>query len=171
MLKWNPRRQEQLHRKVFSFALTTQIVLKIQKMKQNYNSAIWKEKEQDATKVYFRVTETDFFIIDEQTAHDNALTKIALSHAVQSHHLQHDKSKRGKNMTHNKCLSSHENRQTTVIKENNIAHPNTQKTKSLNSSIICYKCDKPGDIAPNSPNPKNHFKKITSKCRPRIFFK
>jgi hypothetical protein len=33
--------------------------------------------------------EKKFFSMDEQTAHDNALTRIALCHAAQSHHLQH----------------------------------------------------------------------------------
>jgi hypothetical protein len=51
------------------------------------------EREQDPTKFSLEHLEKKFFTMDEQTARDNALTRIALGHAANTKRLQHDKSK------------------------------------------------------------------------------
>ncbi len=54
------------------------------------------EREQDSKKFTLAQLEKKFFSMDKQTARDNALTRIALGHAAQSHRLQHGTLKRGK---------------------------------------------------------------------------
>jgi hypothetical protein len=51
------------------------------------------EHETDSKKFTLGQLEKKFFTVVEQTARDNALTRIALSSAAQSHHLLNDKSR------------------------------------------------------------------------------
>jgi hypothetical protein len=51
------------------------------------------EREQNPMKFTLEHLEKKFFTMDEQTARDNALTRIALGHAANSKRLQHEKSK------------------------------------------------------------------------------
>ncbi len=59
------------------------------------------EREQDPGKYTLEQLEKNFFGMDEQSARDSALTRIALGHAAQSHRLHHFNSKRGRLNTSN----------------------------------------------------------------------
>lgn len=80
--------------------------------------------------------------MDEQSARNKALTKIALGHAANS-------LKRGKQQSMGWSKGNHRNKQ----QNKNTANANATTTSS-GKSIICYNCGEPGHISPNCPNPK-----------------
>jgi len=85
--------------------------------------------------------------MDEQTARDNALTRIALGHAANSKRFQHEKS-REKNLNSRKKSDLQNHRHLKSSDESaHVANPSHRK-------IICYNCGKEGHIAPDCKAPK-----------------
>jgi hypothetical protein len=109
------------------------------------------KREQNLTKFTLEHLEKKFFMMDEQTARDNALTRIALGHAANSKRLQHKKSKE-KNSNHRKKSDNRNNRHSKSSDES--AHA----ASSSHRKIICYNCGKEGHIAPDCKAPKKDKK-------------
>jgi len=103
------------------------------------------EREQDPSKFTLAQLEKKFFCMDEQTARDSILTKIAHGHAASSHRLTTHESKRGKLNSH-KRRSQHKGKQ-----QDRSAEANATRKR-----IVCYCCNKPGHIAPNCPKKKDN---------------
>jgi hypothetical protein len=93
--------------------------------------------------------EKKFFTMDEETARDNALTRIALGHAANSTRLQHKKSKEQKS---NYRKKSDSRRPSTSTDKSAHAANSSQRT------IVCYNCGKEGHVAPDCKAPKNDRK-------------
>jgi len=74
------------------------------------------EREQVPTKFSLEHLEKKFFTMDEQTAQDNALTRIALGQAANSKRLQHDKSK-GRNSNNKRRLNKQINKNSRTYDE------------------------------------------------------
>jgi hypothetical protein len=107
------------------------------------------EREQDPTKFSLEHLEKKFFTMDEQTARDNALTRIALGHAANSKRLQHDKSE-GRNLNNKRRFNKQHNKNSRTYDES--ANAANQRM------IICYNCGKEGRIAPDCKAPKKDRK-------------
>jgi hypothetical protein len=88
----------------------------------------------------------------EQTACNNALTRIALGHVAQSHHLQHGTLKRGKpHKQHTKSCRQSTGNQTAAAAKS-----------AQNPPFICYNCNELGHIAPNCPHSKRKHQQANS---------
>jgi hypothetical protein len=109
------------------------------------------EREQNPTKFTLEHLEKKFFMMDEQTARDNALTRIALGHAANSKRLQHEKSKEKNSNRRNKS----DNRNN---KHSKSSDKSAHAASSSHRKIICYNCGKDGHIAPDCKAPKKDKK-------------
>jgi hypothetical protein len=113
------------------------------------------EREQDPTKFTLDQLEKKFFSMDEQSARDQALTRIALGHAAQSHRVHHNNSKRGRysqNSRNQKQKFTHKRQHRYPTRSQ--ADANIAKTANPNNGYTCYNCNEPGHIATNCPHPK-----------------
>jgi hypothetical protein len=102
------------------------------------------EREQDPSKFTLAQLEKKFFSMDEQTARDSILTKIAHGHAAYGHRLTNHQPKRGKFNSH-KRHAQHKGKQ-----QNRSAEAN-----ATGKRIVCYYCNEPGHLAPNCPKKKD----------------
>jgi len=109
------------------------------------------ESEQNPTKFTLEHLEKKFFTMDEHTARDNALTRIALGHAANSERLQHEKSKE-KYSNNGKRMDNRNSKHSKRSAES--AHV----ASSSHRKIICYNCGKEGHIAPDCKAPKKDKK-------------
>jgi hypothetical protein len=111
------------------------------------------EREQNSSKFTLAQLEKKFFSMDEQTARDSALTRIALGHAAHGKHLNYSNSKRGKH-NHQK---RHDHKRIGRIGKPSHTRQNTHRSAEANATfgtgnkIVCYNCNEPGHIAPNCP--------------------
>jgi hypothetical protein len=127
-----------------SFALTG---LSFSKNPKNYTALQLYRLERDHGTMSFTLKDVEkcFFSMDEQSARNKALTKIALGHAANS-------LKRGKQQSMGWSKGNHRNKQ----QNKNTSNANATTTSS-GKSIICYNCGEPGHISPNCPNPKQNI--------------
>ncbi len=107
------------------------------------------EREQDPGKYTLEQLEKKFFGMDEQSARDLALTRIALGHAAQSHRLHNSHSKRGRLNQYSKSKPNAKRQQR--YNSRSQAEANAVRPATRGNRIICYKCNEPGHIAPNCP--------------------
>jgi hypothetical protein len=87
--------------------------------------------------------------MDEQTARDLALTRVAFGHAAHGKHLNYTNSQRGK-FNNNRRNGKHNN-----------SRQNTHQSAEAHATgkcIVCYNCNEPGHLAPNCPK-KNSNKR------------
>jgi hypothetical protein len=88
---------------------------------------------------------------DQQSAHDSALTRIALGHAAQTHRIHNSHSKRGRSIHNAKPKSTFKRQQ----RYNTQSQAEENLVKSgMRGKLICYNCNEPGHIAPNCPHQK-----------------
>jgi len=78
--------------------------------------------------------------MDEQTARERALSRIALGNAANSLKRGHQSNKHGKGKGNRRSHAS--------------AHATSSNKQSSNKEIICYKCGEKGHIAPKCPHHK-----------------
>jgi hypothetical protein len=110
------------------------------------------EREQDSKTYTLAQLEKNFFGMDEQTARDSALTRIALGHAAQSHRLHHTYSKRGRSNTSNQHPKSKPNvKNQPRYSTRHSANAKAIKSATRGNTIVCYSCNEPGHIAPDCP--------------------
>jgi hypothetical protein len=100
------------------------------------------EREQDPMKFTLLHLEKKFFTMDEQTARDRALTRIALGHVANLKRLQHEKSKEMN--SNNRKKSDNRTR-----KHQKSSDEFANAVSSSHRKIICYNCGKEGHIAPD----------------------
>jgi hypothetical protein len=106
------------------------------------------EREQDPSKFTLAQLEKKFFSMDEQTARDSMLTKIAHGHAASGHRLINHQPKRGKFNSHKRHIQ-HKGKQHIRSAKDRSAEAN-----ATGKRIVCYYCNEPGHIAPNCPKKK-----------------
>jgi hypothetical protein len=100
------------------------------------------EREQDPSKFTLAQLEKKCFSMDEQTARDSALSRVAFGHAAHGKRLNYANSQRGK-FNNNRRNGKHNN-----------SRQNTHRFAEAHATgkrIVCYHCNEPGHIAPNCP--------------------
>jgi hypothetical protein len=119
----------------------------------HYETALqlyWLECKQDPGKFTLAQLEKKFFGMDEQSARDLALTRIASSHAAQGKHLCNPTKKWG-NLNHQyRRQGQHQH-----IRHQKNRFAAANMTTDTGKRIICYNCNEPGHTAPNCPKRKH----------------